>query len=106
MAQLGGKCVVCGTADSLEFDHIDPKTKIREIGKLWQARKSLFESEVMKCQLLCSAHHIEKTLAEGSSAHPTLPIAHGTVWAYQGRGCRCDRCKGAKRGSRRKRTTG
>jgi hypothetical protein len=30
--ELGGECVVCGTKEELEFDHVDPATKLFTIG--------------------------------------------------------------------------
>jgi len=39
---LGGKCAVCGLAEDLEFDHIDPATKICNISCLWTASEEKF----------------------------------------------------------------
>lgn len=66
LARLGGKCRVCGTTESLEFDHIDPGTKTLAIGKMWHAGKAAFEAEIDKCQLLCTTHHLAKSRSEGS----------------------------------------
>jgi hypothetical protein len=63
LERLGGKCIVCGTAESLEFDHIDKTTKKFNITKgLSYSLDRLFE-EVDKCQLLCNKHHIEKSIS-------------------------------------------
>lgn len=61
---LGSVCVVCGTDRRLQFDHIDPLTKVAEISVLWSHSREVFFDEVEKCQLLCSENHLEKTLGE------------------------------------------
>lgn len=65
---LGGKCMVCGTTDRLEFDHIDPKTKLHRVSDCWDFPAEFFWLEVAKCQLLCRRHHHEKSKKEGSMA--------------------------------------
>lgn len=67
LALLGGVCVVCGTAENLDFDHIDPKTKLFRIKAMLRTSAEKFWAEVAKCQLLCRPHHIEKSNAEGST---------------------------------------
>lgn len=61
---LGGKCIKCGTKKRLEFDHIDPSTKLFNIsecgGRTWKS----FITEVEKCQLLCRPCHIEKSISD------------------------------------------
>lgn len=60
---LGGKCVKCGTTENLQFDHVDPATKLFRITK-WRKVKASVEEfwvEIAKCQLLCRPHHQEKT---------------------------------------------
>lgn len=61
---LGGKCVVCGATENLEFDHVDPNTKVASIARLSSASEYKFYLEINKCQLLCHSHHKEKTLVE------------------------------------------
>lgn len=64
---LGGKCVVCGVTDGLDFDHINPATKLFNVS--WGVgNKTIQEvwSEIDKCQLLCATHHDEKTKIDGS----------------------------------------
>ncbi len=65
-AHLGGKCVECGDAEELEFDHIDPSTKNFTIGKMWSVSKKRLEKELELCQLLCKPCHLDKGIAEGS----------------------------------------
>lgn len=66
---LGGKCVVCGSTDNLQFDHVDPKTKLFLIADGWKKPAAIFLAELNKCQLLCKQHHEEKTAAEHEVPH-------------------------------------
>jgi hypothetical protein len=85
---LGGKCVVCGTTENLEFDHIDRSTKLMSIASASSMSESFFWSEVTKCQLLCEKHHQEKTSTEVS-------VDHGGGVSGK-KSCKCDLCS-AKR---------
>lgn len=85
---LGGKCVRCETTENLEFDHIDPKKKLYDIGKVWSFSKEKFWIEINKCQLLCEFHHKEKTTKEQS-------VEHGQGKTGK-RNCYCDLCKPLK----------
>ena len=58
---LGGKCVRCGTTESLEFDHIDRTTKEYSIGARLYKSLDLLYIEAAKCQLLCTECHKVKT---------------------------------------------
>lgn len=98
VAALGGHCAHpgCDETEGLEFDHIDPKTKIMNVTEMMTASEVKFQAELAKCQLLCVPHHLEKTLAERGqrSARGT----HGTVSAYLYCGPpKCEACKAAKR---------
>ena len=61
-------CVQCGEADPvvLDFDHIDPTTKLTEIGTMFRRGYSWdkIEAEIAKCQVLCSNCHRRKTAKE------------------------------------------
>lgn len=58
-------CLVCGTLDNLEFDHIDPATKVSAVSTLLRERKyAQAEAESAKCNLLCVLHHRQKTKRE------------------------------------------
>ena len=100
ISYLGGKCVLCQSENSLQFDHIDHTTKSFDISKNWSTNWERLEQELSKCQLLCSACHKEKTKEEKSwtKIWTTQPRQkHGTVWSYAKYKCRCDLCKKAKR---------
>lgn len=94
-----GPCVICGSAENLEVDHINREEK--EDHNVWSWAKARREAELAKCQVLCAVCHNEKTTKENSR-----PIEHG-VYAGYTRGCRCDRCRQAKREYQRaRRATG
>lgn len=88
IADLGGACVICGTTEGLEIDHIDPKTKSFPISRVVSMSLSnpIRIAELAKCQLLCTSHHLEKTFS-------TAKI-HG-IYGYR-KGCRCGTCTYAK----------
>lgn len=90
--ELGGKCVICGKTEELQFDHKDKKTKSLTLGKMWSVSELKFQEELKKCQLLCRKCHEEKTREElgRKSARET----HGTLSSY--RYCRCPECVKAK----------
>lgn len=68
---MGGRCVRCGATENLQFDHIDPSTKLFNISD--HHRYVAVKEEIKKCQLLCVSCHREKTKGEmpegGWSAH-------------------------------------
>jgi 5-methylcytosine-specific restriction endonuclease McrA len=59
---LGGVCVVCGSTEDLQFDHLNPSTKKFSLGKLWSSSQEVFLEELSKCQLLCFTDHQIKTI--------------------------------------------
>lgn len=77
---LGGKCRVCGyrkCMSALEFHHIDPSTKVFEVGKFilkvwWKDEHLVWNqliAELKKCALLCANCHRE--LEDGHIVLPT-----------------------------------
>jgi 5-methylcytosine-specific restriction endonuclease McrA len=84
LEKLGGACAICGSKVSLEIDHIDPKTKSFDVGKLWSVSKARYLSELEKCQLLCKVHHLRKSGDE-------LAVPHGGGLTGK-RNCRCTLC--------------
>ena len=85
LEKLGGKCAICGTTQNLEFDHIDPKTKSIELGKLLNVSQAIRDAELLKCQLLCKQHHLAKSREEAG-------VAHGEGKSGK-RNCPCTPCK-------------
>jgi hypothetical protein len=85
----GKSCVICGTTQDLEVDHIDPEMKVAH--RIWSWAIPRRNAELAKCQVLCKAHHLEKTLAQ----RPTPE--HGTISRYTSKihKCRRDLCKRA-----------
>lgn len=86
IAYLGGKCVVCGATDNLEFDHVDPTIKLFNITDKYTCCMSYLRSELDKCQLLCKTHHKEKHKQDN---------IHGTYYMYNHGKCRCTECRKA-----------
>lgn len=60
---LGNKCAICGSANALEIDHVDPSTKSIELGRDWY-NDNWWNEVLSLCQLLCIVHHREKTALE------------------------------------------
>lgn len=89
IAMLGGKCSLCGSQDELEFDHLDPDTKIACVTELLSNYKKAME-EAKKCRILCNACH---TKHQRTKERPP----HGTVrrYNYSKEKCRCTKCKSA-----------
>lgn len=85
IAKLGGKCVVCGTTENLEFDHIDRTKKTMDINTLWSVNLMRYLEELKLIQLLCATHHQEKTSAEQS-------VPHGGGVSGK-RNCKCEPCR-------------
>lgn len=85
----GKSCVTCGSTESLEVDHIDPTQKVAH--RIWSWAIPRRDAELAKCQVLCKAHHLEKTLAQRPKPE------HGTVSRYSSKvhKCRCDLCRRA-----------
>ena len=60
--QLGGKCVDCGFAGFVEFDHVDPEEKEANISRLLAgASWEKLQTELVKCVLRCIACHAHMT---------------------------------------------
>lgn len=92
LERLGGKCVVCGSADRLEIDHKDPKTKEFDPSAYPPVSKARVDREMAKCQLLCHDCHFKKSLSDYDKK--SAVGTHGTLSSY--RYCKCDLCRKAK----------
>lgn len=93
---LGGACVTCGSMERLEFDHINPITKLYNISEIWSYSWEIVQTELQKCQLLCHDCHKAKTLKEMTGLRE-----HGTYVMYQRGKCRCGPCRAAFNSYRR-----
>jgi len=89
--KLGGKCRKCGSVEDLEFDHVNPRTKMFNMASSWTRSEDQIKAELKKCQLLCAECHKTKTLSERREAR------HGTIWRYKEHRCRCEDCTEAMR---------
>lgn len=86
----GGSCSTCGSDASLQFDHIDPKTKLFNLSGAHLNRKwQTVLEEFHKCQLLCRSCHMKKTWNKDRER-----VKHATPSGYTG-GCRCVPCTNA-----------
>lgn len=85
---VGRKCVKCGTEDKIEFDHIDPSTKLFSLMGAWNRPLEELKSEAIKCQPLCHDCHKEKSIN-------FLAAAHGGGKSGK-RNCKCEPCKRRK----------
>ena len=86
---FGGRCARCEATEDLEFDHIDPSTKVFSVCAGLDKAWNVLVAEAAKCQLLCKACHV----AKGAEDRPVL--THGTYYVYWYWNCRCDLCKAA-----------
>lgn len=93
IALLGDSCVWCGSADDLQFDHIDPAQKSFDISNNMTASNPAVQAEIAKCQLLCRDCHIEKTRQAALDAGFT----HGSWYGWMRKKCPCDLCEQHKR---------
>lgn len=86
---LGGKCIDCGTSDSLEFDHKDPSQKTIDIsGQSYSEER--FMAELLKCELRCKPCHHRKTMTQRSFR--AGGCGERGLWR-----CPCVKCKNARR---------
>jgi hypothetical protein len=65
--------------------------KTHSVNKLLASGSTKLLNELAKCQLLCKACHLAKTVAEKE------PFTHGTMYGWMRRKCGCTVCSGAKR---------
>lgn len=90
-AILGDKCVLCGSAESLEVDHIDPSTKLFDVSKMWGVKESTFLAELAKCQVLCKKCHVQKTIVDNGKIPHANRHGHISMVRY----CKpiCEECR-------------
>ncbi len=94
LAWLAGKvCVWCGSADRLTIDHIDRQLKVSH--RIWNWSAERFNTEIVKCQVLCTPCHELKTAKENRLVWLLKPWPpHGTRARYDCNfaNCRCALC--------------
>lgn len=91
VSEWGGKCIDCGTTDSLEFDHADASSKLLDVGKLFTSyTDSKIRAELDKCVLRCTDCHIIKSRSEDWET-----VGHGEGISGK-RNCPCDLCRTKK----------
>lgn len=83
---MGKSCVICGSVDGLQLDHINRFEKTSH--RIWSWAESKRLAEISKCQVLCTECHKVKT-----SSEVWKPITHND--SGYSRGCRCELCKKA-----------
>lgn len=88
IAELGGRCVRCGSTEKLELDHIDRATKSLDLGHSWSVSETRYRAELAKCQVLCRNCHKAKTSSE-------MGVEHGGG-ASGKRNCSCAPCRARK----------
>jgi 5-methylcytosine-specific restriction endonuclease McrA len=76
--------------EDLEFDHVNPATKVFTLTNGHKYPKAKIKDELAKCQLLCSECHDKKTAKERAVESP-----HGTINQYYNHRCRCELCRAA-----------
>jgi 5-methylcytosine-specific restriction endonuclease McrA len=56
-------CIKCGETDIvvLEFDHVDPTTKLGNVSELFNYSLKKVKEEISKCDVLCANCHRRKT---------------------------------------------
>lgn len=91
-------CVLCGSTDRLELDHIDPSAKVSH--RIWSWSEARRSAEIEKCQVLCYDHHKEK-----SSRDRADRVVHGTATMYTFKKCKCPECRLWKSKENKKRNT-
>jgi hypothetical protein len=76
LAVLGGRCVDCGVAEQLEFDHVDQLTKSFGISRrLNSAPWNVLLAEAEKCVLRCQACHAYMTAFQRLRNFDALALA-------------------------------
>lgn len=93
MDWFGEGCVVCGSLENLEFDHIEANRKDTKhcISQMLDKSWSKIFKELIKCQLLCKDCHWDKTRKDRN----LFSKVHGTVNMYINGKCRCLLCRKA-----------
>ncbi len=91
--EKGNACERCRGAGRLEFDHIDPSTKIFSLGQACLRSEKSIRAEAAKCRLLCRKCHWKRTSKQHADGHmPSARIFDPPTGVLQ----RCNRCLDTK----------
>lgn len=114
-------CTVCGSRESLQWDHVHPETKTQRNPRMRRAylyhwSRDRIAAELVWCVLLCARCHAHKTVhvdglgVSGEAAKRTVcPRGHkltGANLRVEGYGRRCHICRYALRQVRWKESKG
>lgn len=63
LSHIAKGCVDCGEKDPvvLEFDHLNPSTKFKDVSKLLGKSLYKLEEEISKCEVVCANCHKRRT---------------------------------------------
>jgi hypothetical protein len=93
-----GPCVLCGSSEALEADHIDASLKRYPLAAVWSLAPSnpVRVAELAKCQVLCHACHLAKTKADiadkiGGTKAPHAALTDSALEVVRERLARGDR---------------
>lgn len=95
LVQLGGRCK-CGSTTDLQFDHINPATKLHNLTTMFsKSSQTQIDEELAKCQLLCKECHEAKSRAE-QMGRPAWNKGsrqdHGSYFGVYTLKCTCPDC--------------
>lgn len=90
-----GPCVVCGSSENLELDHIVPEEKVSHNIWSWSYEKRI--EELNKCQVLCHQCHLKKTSEWRASFLVCDGVKTSNYYKYK---CRCEQCRYAANSKR------
>lgn len=85
----GKSCVLCGSTDDLQLDHVDANTKVSH--KIWSWSRERREAELAKCRVLCRPCHDVKSAGERAvgEAHGSVKLTEEQVLAIRSSALSC-----------------
>lgn len=84
VGKMGGRCVTCGSTDTLFFHYKGTNAQGKNLNKKLKGNLATLLLLIPKYELLCKAHY---------HGLKHKPIQHGTMGGYTNRGCRCALCR-------------
>lgn len=85
---LGSKCIDCGSDKDLQFDHVDPSSKVFDVSRNMFRPIEVLLLELKKCVLRCKTCHRLKSNDESS-------VVHGEGLSGK-KNCKCIPCRNRK----------